>query len=161
MPAAPAHTINVKRDVAFGAVSGQGSMAETRPQICVLEDDAAVRDSLRWMLERNGFSPRIFSSPNEFLLSPGFDRYDCLVIDLGLPGMSGLELLELLRARGDATPAVLIAAAASPQLEPRSRKAGASEVLLKPFAPRALLESLEKAIGAGSAEVATYVTGTK
>jgi FixJ family two-component response regulator len=135
-------------------------MAETRPQICVLEDDEAVSDSLRWMLERNGFLPRTFSSPNEFLLSCDLDRYACLIIDLGLPGISGLELLELLRARGYTTPAVLIAAAASPQLEPRSRKAGASNLLLKPFAPHTLLGALRTAIGPVSAKPITYVTGT-
>jgi two-component system response regulator FixJ len=136
-------------------------MAEARPHICVLEDDAAVRDSLRWMLERNGFSCRTFSSPNEFLLSPTLDRYDCLIIDLGLPGMSGLELLELMRARAYTTPAVLIAASADPHLESRTRKAGASELLLKPIAPATLLAAVRSAIShvAVATTPITYVVG--
>jgi two-component system, LuxR family, response regulator FixJ len=121
-------------------------MAERKPHICVLEDDAAVRDSLRWMLERNGFSSRTFSSPNEFLMSRELDKYDCLIIDLGLPGMSGLELLELLRARTYSTPAILIAASANTQIESRMRKAGASELLMKPIAPDMLLAALRKAV---------------
>lgn len=122
-------------------------MAERKPHICVLEDDAAVRDSLRWMLERNGFSSRTFSSPNEFLMSRELDTYDCLIIDFGLPGMNGLELLELLRARTYATPAILIAASADAQIEPRIRKVGASELLMKPIAPDLLLAAVRKAVG--------------
>jgi FixJ family two-component response regulator len=125
------------------------SMAEKKPHICILEDDSAVRDSLCWMLERNGFSTRAFSSPNEFLMSREIDAYDCLVIDLGLPGMNGLELLELLRARTCWTPAILIAASADAQTEPRMRKAGASELLMKPIAPDMLLAALRKAAGRG------------
>ena len=118
-----------------------------KPCICVLEDDAAVRDSMRWMLERNGFATRTFGSPNEFLMSQELDRYDCLVVDVGLPGMSGVELLELLRARAYSKPVVLIAAATDRQLEPRMRKAGVSELLMKPIAPVALLAALNQAIG--------------
>ena len=108
-------------------------MAETRPQICVLEDDAAVRDSLRWMLERNGFSPRIFSSPNEFLLSPGFDRYDCLVIDLGLPGMSGLELLPKAKAARPDVPIIMITAYGDAETKRTALKNGAEAILTKPI----------------------------
>lgn len=120
-------------------------MDHTPPLICILEDDEAVRDSLRWMLERNGFTSRTFGSPNEFLLSRELDRYDCLVVDVGLPGMSGLELLELLRGRAFSKPVILIAATADPQLEPRMRKAGgASELLMKPIAPTVLLSALHR-----------------
>ena len=119
-------------------------MAGHKPHICVLEDDAAVRDSIRWMLERNHFAVRTFGSPNEFLLSPELDRYDCLVLDVGLPGMSGLELLELLRARAYSKPVILIAATGDSQLESRMRKAGASELLMKPIAPDAMLSALRK-----------------
>jgi two-component system, LuxR family, response regulator FixJ len=136
-------------------------MTKTKPHICVLEDDAAVRDSLRWMLERNGFSSRTFSSPNDFLMSRELDKYDCLIVDLGLPGISGLELLELLRGRTYSTPAVLIAASADPQLEPRAHKAGASELLLKPIAPDTLLAALRRAIDRVPVQstIATYVAG--
>jgi FixJ family two-component response regulator len=123
--------------------------AEKKPHVCILEDDAAVRDSLRLMLERNGFSTRTFSSPNEFLMSREMDAYDCLIIDFGLPGMNGLELLELLRARTCWTPAILIAASADAQTEPRMRKAGASELLMKPIAPDLLLTAIRKAAGRG------------
>jgi FixJ family two-component response regulator len=120
-------------------------METSSPLICILEDDEAVRDSLRWLLERNGFSSQAFGSPNDFLLSSELDRYECLVVDVGLPGMSGLELLELLRARAYSKPVILIAATSDPQLEPRMRKAGASELLMKPIAPDVLLSALHRA----------------
>jgi two-component system, LuxR family, response regulator FixJ len=122
-------------------------MSEKAPSICVLEDDAAVRDSLRWMLERNGYSSRTFCTPNEFLMSRGREDYACLIVDLGLPGMSGLELLELLHARASSTPVILIAATADALTETRARKAGASDLLMKPIAPSVLLGALRKAMG--------------
>src|SRR5471032_2988440 len=103
-------------------------VAGQKPYICVLEDDAAVRDSLRLMLERNGYSVRTFDSPNEFLLTKEIDSYNCLVVDFQLPGMSGLELLELLRLRAYSKPAIVIAAGADPRLADRMRNAGVSEI---------------------------------
>jgi FixJ family two-component response regulator len=133
-------------------------MADSRPLVCVLEDDNAVRDSIGWVLERNGFASRAFESPNAFLLSRELDQYDCLVLDVGLPGMSGLELLELLRARAYSKPVILIAAATDPTLEPRMRRAGASELLMKPIAPDLLLGALRKAIGTNSPVLAPLRT---
>jgi|SRR5579871_1123158 len=126
--------------------------------IGVLEDDAAVRDSLSLMLERNGYAVRAFDSPNEFLLAKDMDRYACLVLDFQLPGMNGLELLELLRLRAYSKPAVIIAAAIDPQLADRMRKAGAGDLLRKPIAPEALLHAIHSVIGgnsAGSTELCT------
>ena len=122
-------------------------MNDSKFHICLLEEDDAVRDSIGWMLERNGFSSSTFRSPNDFLLSQELDRYDCLILDVGLPGMSGLELLELLRSRAYSKPVILIAAAAEPQLELRMRKAGTAELLMKPIAPDTLLSALNRAIG--------------
>ncbi len=120
-------------------------MAKTN--VCLLEDDAAVLDSLRLMLERNGFCVKAFKTPNELLMAGDLDKYDCLVMDIRLPGMSGMELLELLRARAYSKPAVLISAANEPQLEERMRKAGVSSHLLKPIAPDILLAALYRATG--------------
>src|SRR5476649_2590557 len=99
--------------------------------IGVLEDDDAVRDSLSLMLERNGFAVRAFGSPNEFLLTKDLDRYTCLVVDFQLPGMNGLELLELLRLRAYSKPAIVIAEGADPHLADRMRKAGVRDTLRK------------------------------
>lgn len=117
-----------------------------KPIICVLEDDAAVRDSLGLMLERNGFVVKTFDSPNGFLLARDTDRYTCLVVDFQLPGMNGLELIELLRLRAYSKPAIVIAADANPQLADRMRKAGVRDMLRKPIAPETLLHAIRSAI---------------
>lgn len=119
-------------------------MAEPMPHICVLEDDDAVRESLGWMLERNGFSVRAFSSPNDFLLSPELDQYDCLIVDVGLPGLSGFELVELLRRRAYSKPAILISS--HPALGARLPMSS-TELLPKPIEPDVLLSALRKAVG--------------
>lgn len=121
--------------------------ASRKQHICVVEDDAAVLDSLRCMLERNGYAVRSFGSPDEFLRSHEFDRYACLILDLKLPGMSGLELLELLRTRAYTKPVVLIGATRETQLEPRRRNVGVDKLLLKPLNSGTLLKALRQAIG--------------
>ena len=122
-------------------------MANRMPHVCVLEDDDAVRESLGWMLERNGYSVHSFSSPNEFLLSPELDQYDCLIVDAGLPGLSGLELIELLRKRAYSKPAILISSTSQPLLNARMSMAATTELLAKPIEPAALLLALRKAVG--------------
>lgn len=127
-------------------------ITDQKPLVGVLEDDAAVRDSLRLMLERNGYSVQTFVSPNDFLLTKEIDRFNCLVLDFQLPGMNGLELLELLRLRAYSKPAILIAASADPQLEGRMRKVGVDGLLRKPIAPDTLLSALRSAIAGKPAE---------
>lgn len=122
-------------------------MGDRIPHVCVLEDDDAVRESLGWMLERNGYSVRSFSSPNDFLLSPELDQYDCLIVDVGLPGMSGLELVELLRRRAYSKPAILISSITQPRLDARLHTFAATELLAKPIEPAALLTALRRAVG--------------
>ena len=129
-----------------------------KQNICLLEDDTAVLDSLRLMLERNGFAVKPFKTPNELLMAGNLDSYDCLVLDIRLPGMTGMELLELLRARAYSKPAVLISAANEPQLEERMRKAGVSSHLLKPIVPDILLAALYRATGPKSANSARLRT---
>jgi FixJ family two-component response regulator len=121
-------------------------MADHMPHVCVLEDDDAVRESLGWMLERNGYSVRSFSTPNDFLLSSELDQYDCLIVDAGLPGLSGLELIELLRRRAYSKPAILISSMDQPRLDGRVSMA-TTELLAKPIEPAALLSALRKAVG--------------
>ena len=123
------------------------AVSEQKPLVGILEDDAAVRDSLRLMLERNGYSVQTFGSPNDFLLTKEIDRFNCLVLDLQLPGMNGLELLELLRVRAYSKPAIMIAASVDPQLESRMQKVGVGDLLHKPIAPDRLLGALRSAIG--------------
>jgi FixJ family two-component response regulator len=122
-------------------------MADRLPHVCVLEDDDAVRESLGWMLERNGYSVQTFRTPNDFLLSAELDQYDCLIVDAGLPGLSGLELIELLRKRAYSKPAILISSMSQPRLDERMKMATTTELLAKPIEPATLLLALRKAVG--------------
>jgi FixJ family two-component response regulator len=129
--------------------SSPSSKIQSKSRICVLEDDAAVSDSLQVVLGRNGFDVTTFGSAGEFLASHTADSYDCLIVDLGLPLMSGLELIEVLRGRAYSKPAVLIWGRPEGRLLPRIRRAGIAETLAKPVAPAELLDALRKAVAAG------------
>ena len=127
-------------------------LVPNKPRICILEDDAAVADSLGVMLARNGFEVAVFPTAGEFLASRDLDLYDCLIVDFGLPVMSGLELIELLRARAYSKPALLIWGRQETQLLPRIRRAGIGEALAKPLAPADLIAAVRRATdGAGHA----------
>jgi FixJ family two-component response regulator len=82
--------------------------------IYIVDDDEAARDSLRILLETNGFAARDFASVDEFL---SHNRHDmaCLLLDLHMPGMSGVDLLKYLRTHGDTRPVIAISGAATPR----------------------------------------------
>jgi FixJ family two-component response regulator len=122
------------------------SIHPRRYRICVLEDDAAVSDSLRISLERGGFEVANFADASAFLTHARPDVYDCLVVDQRLPVLSGLELVELLRARAYSKPAVLIWGQPEAHLLPRIRRAAITETLVKPLAPQNLVSAVERAI---------------
>lgn len=113
--------------------------------ICVIDDDDAVRDSLKVLLESYGLTVRAFSSPLEVLEDDALNDCDCLVLDLHMPVMTGLELLEALRARAIAIPAVMVTSSTDPELALRFEKAGLSALLTKPVDDTDLLDRIVKA----------------
>jgi FixJ family two-component response regulator len=117
-----------------------------RYRVCILEDDAAVSDSLRISLERNGYEVAGFGSAGEFLTCGHPDSYDCLVVDQRLPVLSGLELVELLRGRAYSKPAVLIWGQPEAHLLPRIRRAVINATLVKPLIPQCLMSAVAQAI---------------
>lgn len=110
-------------------------------QIYVIEDDEAVRGSTCVLLDILGFAVREFASAEDFLKASDGSEAACLVLDFHLPGMSGLDLLETLRGKGIATPAILVSADAR-RLTQRAAEAGAAAVLHKPLAADALAQRL-------------------
>lgn len=110
---------------------------ETR-QIFVVEDDEAVRASTKALLEAQGYLVRDFADAETFLLVTDGRDADCIVLDHNLSGMSGLDLISILRAWGITTPAVIISGDARPILD-RAVKEGVDAVLRKPLAADALL----------------------
>jgi len=118
-----------------------------QPLVVVVDDDESVRESLPDLLKEFGFAVLAFSSADEFLASGSVDKTMCLVLDIVMPGMSGLDLQKELKSRGYKIPIIFITAQKDESLHKRVRERGAVDVLLKPFSDIALREALSKAIG--------------
>jgi two-component system response regulator FixJ len=112
----------------------------------VVDDDEAVRDSMRALLESHGFEVRDYASAKDFLLGTPLQPMGCVLLDLHMPGMSGLELLDMLRARGSKLPVIAVTGRSDTALKERVVRAGALVLLDKPVADDTLLNSLMRAL---------------
>lgn len=101
--------------------------------IFIVDDDEAVRDSLRWLLEANGYRVKCFSSAEEFLQHYDPEQVGVLIVDVRMPGMSGLELQEALIARKSTLPMVFITGHGDVPMAVTTMKKGAMDFLEKPF----------------------------
>jgi len=117
-----------------------------RSLVSVVDDDESVRESLPDLLRQFGFAAQAFSSAEAFLASEFVSQTDCLILDIAMVGMSGLDLQQELKRRRQAIPIVFITAHCDPRVRPRLLALGASECLLKPFSDEALLEALTEAL---------------
>jgi FixJ family two-component response regulator len=115
------------------------------PVISIVDDDESVRTALKSLIDSVGFRAEVFGSGEEFLKSPVVSQTDCLIADVRMPGMTGLELQERLNAAGASLPIVFISAHDDTEARARGLRAGAIDFLQKPFS----VESLHGAISAG------------
>ncbi|WP_420997310.1 response regulator [Cupriavidus sp. 30B13] len=120
-------------------------MMEVRLLVAVVDDDESVREALPDLLREFGYAVRAFSSAQAFLASDCIGQTKCLILDIAMPGMSGLQLQRELRQRGQAIPVVFITAHADESVRPRVLEQGAAACLLKPFSEEALLAALSAA----------------
>jgi len=120
--------------------------ASAQKSISVVDDDGDVRDSLQVLLESFGFRVRTFPSSPAFLADPAAARAHLLLFDVNMPGMSGVELLEAVRARGVLTP-VMFVTADPKKFETRMKLAGASAILRKPFNDVELMAEIDRILG--------------
>ena len=118
-----------------------------RPLVSVVDDNESVRDSLPGLLQYSGFEVQAFPSAEAFLASPALNQTRCLILDVGLPGMSGPELQQELTRRGSVIPIVFITAQGDKSLRPQLIARGAVAVLFKPFTDTALLDAVDAALG--------------
>jgi FixJ family two-component response regulator len=127
-------------------------MRQTAPVIAVIDDDASVRRALQRLLQSAGFTVETFATAHEFLDADYRAQTACLVLDVHLPGMSGLQLQEYLAASGVLIPIVFITAYDDVSTRERVQRAGAVGYLRKPFDQGTLIEAISRAIGEDASE---------
>jgi FixJ family two-component response regulator len=117
------------------------------PMVCVIDDDDSLLRALRRLLDATGFRVATFSSAEQFLESDCRGRADCLVLDVHLGGLSGLDLQDRLAQSGVKTPVVVITAHDELATRDRARRAGAVQYLRKPFDDDTLIDAIMRSIG--------------
>jgi FixJ family two-component response regulator len=127
----------------------QGGAGIERPLVAVVDDDESVRESLPDLLGELGFAASAFSSAEAFLSSDDIGQTRCVVLDVAMPGMSGLDLQRELQRRRHKIPIIFITAQKDEAIRARALEQGAVRVLLKPFSDTSLLEALNTALRAG------------
>lgn len=123
--------------------------------ISIVDDDASVRVATNNLLRSRGYLVHTFASAEEFLGSPYLDETSCVIADVQMSAMTGLDLLTHMRAKGCDFPFIFITAYPDESIRARAIKAGAVCFLAKPFAVHKLIECLEAALEAGSSEAGT------
>ncbi len=113
--------------------------------VCIVDDDEAIRDSMRLLIESYGMDVREYPSATAYLNDQPMGGSACLLLDLHMPGMSGLELVELLRRRRVDTPAIIITGRSDPTLSDRIERAGVLALLHKPVGDQDLMAFIERA----------------
>lgn len=119
------------------------------PLVAVIDDDESVRESLPDLLRELGFGARAFASAEEFLVSDNYGQTKCLVLDIAMPGMTGLDLQQELKVRGLKIPIIFMTAQKDESVLERALERGAVDVLLKPFSDTTLLRALNTALNLG------------
>ena len=117
-----------------------------RPLLSVVDDDEMLRESLPDLLREFGFAARAFSSGQEFLSSGYVDETSCLILDVAMPGMSGLDLQGELKRRGQAIPIIFITGQKDEEIRKQAFRQGAVKFLYKPFSDSALLDAVNAAL---------------
>lgn len=116
------------------------------PTVFVVDDDQAIRSSLKWLIESVGLRVEVHATANEFMQNYYPGRAGCLLLDVRMPGMSGLELQEHLAQRQIHIPVIIITGHGDVPMAVRAMKAGAVDFIEKPFNDELLLESIRKAL---------------
>jgi two-component system response regulator FixJ len=121
----------------------------TNPTVTIVDDDCAVRDSWAELLHMHGYEARQYADAASYLQSPDHAHGDCILLDIRMPGMSGMEMQEELRRRGRDDPIVFVTGYGNVGLAVKAMKAGAINFLQKPCAEEELIEAIRDAIAGG------------
>ena len=112
----------------------------------VVDDDAAMRDSMAFLLDVNGFKPQVYDSASALLAESPMDALSCVVSDIRMPGMNGIELVRELKSKGSTSPVILITGHGDVALAVEAMKAGAVDFIEKPFDDTVLLGAIRSAL---------------
>ena len=121
-------------------------MAPATPIVFVVDDDISVRESLELLIRSDGWEPETFASAQEFLDHPRILVPSCLVLDVSLPGLNGLDLQKRVAVERIDMPIIFITGHGNVPMTVQAMKAGAVEFLTKPFSDEALLSAIRNAI---------------
>ena len=121
-------------------------MIDDQPVVFVVDDNRAMREAIRSLLASVGLRVETFGTAQDFLNSPRLDAPSCLVLDVRLPGLSGLDLQRALIGAGVALPIVFITGHGDVPMSVQAMKAGAVEFLIKPFRDQELLDAIQHAL---------------
>ena len=116
--------------------------------ISIVDDDESMREAIQSLLRSVGFRTQMFASAEQFLQSDQIETTACLILDVRMPGMSGLELQRHLMATQYRIPIVFVTAHGDEEARARALQEGAVEFLLKPFSEEALLNAIQVALPA-------------
>src|SRR5262244_3456065 len=125
---------------------GSSSMANAKPIVFVVDDDVSVRESLELLIQNEGWQPKTFASAQEFLDCPRALVPNCLLLDISLPGMTGLDLQKRIAIERTAMPIIFITGSGDVPKSVQAMKAGAVEFLTKPFNAEVLLAAIPQAL---------------
>ena len=119
------------------------------PLVSIVDDDNSVRESLQSLIRSVGFAVKVFASAEEFLNWDHLRDADCLILDVRMPGMSGIELQRHLMASHHEIPIIFITAHASEEVRSLALRNGAVDFLAKPLSEEALLSAVQSALNGG------------
>jgi FixJ family two-component response regulator len=121
-------------------------MSQTVPIVFVVDDDVSVRESLESLLRFEGWQPETYASAQEFLARPRVQTPSCLILDVSLPGLNGLDLQKRVAAERTEMPIIFITGHGDVPMTVQAMKAGAQEFLTKPFSDEVLLAAIRQAL---------------
>ena len=118
----------------------------TRNPICIVDDDEAVAHSLKLLLETFGFSVQSYGSGAQFLADERHRAAGCLVIDLHMPGLSGLDVMDRLQREGVRLPTILVSGRLDTKARERAASLGVAGIIEKPFAARRMIDLIRASL---------------
>jgi len=130
--------------------------ADGEAKVCIVDDDAAVRDSLEWLIESVNLPVMTFANGMEFLDSNAPFEPGCVILDIRMPGLSGIDVFEDLQKRAATIPVIFLTGHGDVHLAVRAMKAGAFDFIEKPFNDQLLLDLVQKAINHGAETAALH-----